>query len=375
MDKKDARALLEKYKSGKLSDAERAQLNAWYAKMASSNSVILEDGEPERNLDEAWEVINEHTGNTARPAGMKLWSRMAVAAAVAVVTLGVWLYDASSRQSLSSKVSRDLYANHIKPGQNTATLRLADGEVIHLDTNRTSVIATDSVKISTLLTASTPRGGTYQVVLPDGTKAWLNAESNISFPSQFSGSKREVSVAGEIYFEVAHNKAKPFIVHSKGQQVEVLGTHFNINAYPEEGSVKTTLLEGSVRINRVAITSSSLRGKRSDEAISQSAAVKLKPNQQSVLSGNKIEVKTINSEEAIAWKDGYFRFNDEKIESIMRKVSRWYNVEVEYRGEITKEGFNGAITRYSSIRDVLEIMEGSKAVHFKIEGRKIIVSK
>jgi ferric-dicitrate binding protein FerR (iron transport regulator) len=166
-----------------------------------------------------------------------------------------------------------------------------------------------------------------------------------------------VAITGEVYFEVAHNPAKPFRVATGSQTVEVLGTHFNINAYTDEAAMKTTLLEGSVKVLNAG----------------QSAL--LKPGQQSLVDGNKIQViDHANTEEAIAWKNGYFRFNNEKIRSIMLKLSRWYDIDVEYEGETSDEGYYGTISRYKNISEVLEMLQQTKGVHFKIKGRRVTVT-
>jgi len=289
-------------------------------------------------------------------ATIRLWKRIAVAAAVAAITLGVWLYYANEiASSRSTSRNDEIVQNDISPGRNTASLTLANGNVIMLDTNRASVIVTDSVKALTMLTASTPLGGTYQVVLPDGTKAWLNAASSIKFPSSFSRLKqRRVEITGEVYLEVAKDKKHPFIVESEGQQVEVLGTHFNINAYGDEGSIKTTLLEGSVRVNGMAT---------------------LIPGQQSTLTGSTLKIKSVDTLTAVAWKNNEFMFESEPIQNIMKMVARWYNVEVVYQGEIPEYKFNGVVSRFDHVSKVLQVLEASKKVHFKIEGRRITVYK
>ena len=270
----------------------------------------------------------------------------------------------------------------INPGQVGATLTLSNGKKIRLkDTGNGELAKEIGVTISktasgqvvytilppgkddisskinpnSLNTLSTAKGETYQIRLPDGSLVYLNAASSLTYSTVLNKQKkRSVQLTGEGYFEVAKDKSRPFIVKSLGQEVEVLGTHFNINAYADEPSTKTTLLEGSVRINN---------------------QVTLKPNQQAIKINNKIETTTANAAETIAWQKGYFSFYDEDINSIMRKISRWYNVEINYDGELPTEGFNARINKGRSIRDVLEILRKTNAVNFKIEGRKIIVSK
>ncbi|WP_448634930.1 FecR family protein [Pedobacter panaciterrae] len=212
-------------------------------------------------------------------------------------------------------------------------------------------------------TIETPNGGKYQVNLPDGTRVWLNAASLLRYPTKFSGSKRVVELTGEGYFEVAKLPGKiPFIVKSEGQEVEVLGTHFNINSYEDEGPIKTTLLEGSVRV---------IRSKSSWNAPDNN--VLLRPGEQSELGEQKINVKEVNTESILAWKDGDFVFDGDDLKSIMRKVARWYDVEVIYKGEFDDVKFGGLISRSKNISSVLGIMESTGKIHFVIEGNRITV--
>ncbi|RYZ46238.1 MAG: DUF4974 domain-containing protein, partial [Sphingobacteriales bacterium] len=301
------------------------------------------------------------------PRKIRLWPRIAVAAAaMAVITIGVWLYYTPRHPDAGQEPGSAQYANDIAPGKNTATLTLPNGQTIELSDAKTGVVIdaskityNDNTVVSTgdpssrtegrdlssggkdlsglrddeLLTASTPRGGTYQVTLPDGTRVWLNADSKLEFPSSFVNSKtRFVRLQGEAYFEVAKlsrasntsstslrggTTKQSFIVETEGQQVEVLGTHFNINSYADEGKTSTTLLEGSVKISVLE------NGKIGKGQL-------LKPNQQSVLNNGKIIVKPVETSYAIAWKEGYFMFNSEPLETAMNKIARWYNLTIQY---------------------------------------------
>ncbi|HEY0176147.1 MAG TPA: FecR domain-containing protein, partial [Pedobacter sp.] len=266
------------------------------------------------------------------------------------------------------------------PGGNKAVLTLADGSKISLTDAVNGALAeqagitvnktkdgqliytvskirpgTDSAAYNTI---ETPKGGQYQVILPDGTSVWLNAASSLRYPAFFTGNERKVQLEGEAYFEVAKNPAMPFRIVSKGQVAEVLGTHFNINSYQDEPGIKTTLLEGSVRV----------LNSRSH------TAVLLKPGQQSntAIDGTTT-LRNVNPEQYVAWKSGKFIFADANIESIMRQVSRWYNVEIEYKGDISKEKFGGRASRFTNVSELLEILELTDQVHFDIHGRRIIV--
>ena len=203
-------------------------------------------------------------------------------------------------------------------------------------------------------TLSTPKGGEYQLVLPDGTHVWLNSFSSLSFPAAFSGKERHVKLNGEAYFEVAKNKDKPFYVTVNDVTVKVLGTHFNISAYRDDKDITTTLLEGSVQV-----------AKNNKQTL-------IKPGQQAIVGSTSdvIAVSEAKIKEVMAWKNGYFIFNDEDIFSIMKQVSRWYNVEVEYNGNFDDQRFGGTFYRSKSINELLHHLEKIGKIHFKIaEGR------
>lgn len=310
-----------------------------------------------------------------------LWKPIAAAASILVVAaLSLYLYTNSTLNRQKRSVS---YASHIKPGDNKAYLTLANGKKIVLsDAKNGTLVAQNGIQItktndgqlvytvtgnnnstsSDYNTIETPKGGQYQVRLPDGTNVWLNAASSLKYPSAFKGSERKVELSGEAYFEVTKNRKMPFRVITNNQIVEVLGTHFNVNSYLDEPDTKTTLLEGSVRVKRSHSTSS----------------VVINPGQQARLKQNEndgINVIAADMEEVMAWKNNYFRFNNENIESVMRKISRWYNVDIEYKGAISDEEFNGIVSRTKNITQVLEMLEDTKSIHFKIEGRRIVVMK
>jgi transmembrane sensor len=276
----------------------------------------------------------------------------------------------------SSPVVRD-----IAPGISTATLTLSNGQKINLNNTANGQIASQSGTrilktangqityqasnpnkaiydtVSNMI--SVPRGGQWQVDLPDGSKVWLNSASTLTYPVTFAHQKnRIVKLSGEGYFEVAKDKMHPFLVKTSQQEVQVYGTHFNINSYPDESFVNTTLAEGSVK---VSMTGGHPRF--------------LVPGQQAILKGRILTVSEANVEETLAWKNGYFRFNDENIRSIMRKLSRWYNVDVQYGPDITNDGLNGKISRFKNISQVLRALEATKSVHFKVEGRRVTVMK
>jgi len=311
-----------------------------------------------------------------RSFGRNRWLRYAAAVLVISSAAVMFIYfdrEKGYKETASTPVAP--IPEPIIAGGNKAILTLADGSTILLDSVSEGLLAlqgnTAVTKLSngqlsyaagkeesaTVLynTMSTPRGGQYKITLPDGTGVWLNAVSSITYPTAFPEEERKVSISGEVYFEVTHNPRKPFRVEVNDMSIEVLGTHFNVNAYKDEEAIKTTLLEGSVRVTH---------GK--EKAV-------ISPGKQATLtpSGN-LSVTEANGDEVIAWKNGSFYFNRTTLPSLMRQLERWYDVEVAYSGSIPKLKFGGEIQRNLPLADVLEILEKAE-VHFKLEERKLTV--
>lgn len=306
------------------------------------------------------------------------------AAAAVLIMLGLSSYFLFSKKDgtrdvVETSPKKDTLARDILAGGNKATLTLADGTKIILDSTEngtiTQVGGVQVIKLSNgkliydpknakpgevlYNTISTPEGGQYHLVLADGSKIWLNAASSLRFPSFFIGNERSVELNGEGYFEISRNASMPFHVIVNDMKVEVLGTHFNINSYEDEESIKTTLLEGSVRVYRLD---------RNEV---------LKPGEQVVfdVSTNRMQKnQNVDIDEVIAWKEGRFKFKKMSIEDIMRQVARWYNVEIEYNGKITTDFFSGDVSRQEDVTQLLEILAATKTVSFKLEGKKIIVN-
>lgn len=370
--------LAGKWKNKRTSPEEEAELMAWLNRDSDEPLVIPGSyAESAQQLKE--DIYAQIQANIHRKKPAARWWMAAAAAAVFAVVLTVWLNNApASRQPLAGQVPSSA---DIAPGRNMATLTLGNGKTVQLSGARSGVVIN-----TTLLTyndgsavevpagsgngeymvAATPRGGTYQIILPDGSKVWLNAASSLEFPSSFKNYQvRKVKLIGEAYFEIAKiRKADgkdgmvPFIVSSNGQEVEVLGTQFNICGYPEEPGIKTTLVEGSVRING-----------------GKGHPVLLQPGQQAVWTNGAVSVRQADIEEAVAWKNGYFMFNDEPLGSIMQKLSRWYNIDPVFEDDLTEHTFFGMVSKSKPISAVLRIMETTGGVHFKIEGQKVIVKR
>ncbi|WP_316818821.1 FecR family protein [Pedobacter nyackensis] len=377
MTNKDFIILAEKVAEGSATLPEIALYNAGYDSFQQDQQSLAEMGfDPEVLKQESLSRFWNYQPVTDKPI-IKLWPRIAMVAAVmAVIVLGAYFFNISNFSGKRDTRSSS-YTNDIGPGRNTATITLANGKTLNLSDVKTGVVigtekfayndgtkikaisATDNLSAADkeLLTVSTPRGGTYQVTLPDGTKVWLNAASSLKFLAAFNHSKdqqRKVELVGEAYFEVAKDKTRPFVVESKGQQVRVLGTHFNICSYDDEIATRTTLLEGSVKIN---------------EAI-------LKPGEQSVLTGRQLKIVPADIENTMAWKNGDFVFKDEDFKTTMRKIARWYDVDVQYEADLKDNiELGGWISRKSKLSDVLKRIELAGNIHFKIEGRTIIVEK
>ena len=225
-----------------------------------------------------------------------------------------------------------------------------------IDTATVAYKSTDeNSQPTTYNTLSTPNGGQYQLILPDGSKVWLNASSSIHFPTVFKGNERDVTVTGEVYFEVAKNAAMPFKITVKDMEVQVLGTHFDIMAYDDENAMRTTLLEGSVKVTKGSVNRM------------------LVPGQQSIINElPDIKVADADLEEVMAWKNGLFQFNGLDIQTVMRQISRWYDVDVVYEGKIPTGHFTGVVNRSNDISQVLKIMQAG-GVRFKMDGRKLVV--
>ena len=316
-----------------------------------------------------------------KPAKIIRWTIFLRIAAsfIIFIAAGVAIYFSlrSSDQSALAVVPEKKVENDVLPGGNKAILTLSDGYVISLDDAKNGQLAQQgNVQIAKLgngqvaysviegkqsevvfNTLTTPRGGQFRLTLPDGSQVWLNSASSVKYPTAFIDRQRKVEISGEAYFEIAHNPSKPFIVSVNGMNVKVLGTHFNINAYDDEASVKTTLLEGSVSLNKADVVAT------------------LTPGQQAQL-GNSGKIKVIDNvdiDQVVAWKNGYFSFNRADLQTVMRQIARWYDVDISYEGKIPERQFGGKIDRNSNASEVLKILQETK-VHFRIEGRKIIVT-
>lgn len=379
MQEKEIKTILDNYKNGVASEAEKALLESWYLNYQEPETNDFELEERAKDLDLVLARLNN---DHPKHRKLLLWPKIAAASLFIILSAGLLFYFDQSR---SDGPDQKLAKHDILPGGNKATLTLANGKVINLSDAQAGKLDKQSgVQItktadgqliyavqdnsatpndkSSYNTITTPRGGQYQVNLPDGSKVWLNAASSLKYPANLSAfNERRVELRGEAYFEVAKNNHKPFIVETDKQEVAVLGTHFNVKSYADDNSTRTTLLEGSVQVipktNRITRTT-------------------LKPGLQAELNDNGLKVRPVETDDEIDWKNGDFVFKEESLESIMRKIARWYDVEVIYENGIPQNvALEGLVSRSRRISAVLSLMESTGKVHFKIEGRKIIVTQ
>ncbi|MDR6733505.1 FecR domain-containing protein [Sphingobacterium sp. 2149] len=362
--------LARKWQENRITNEERAIFEKWYNETENVLEITSDESRTEME-QRIYKQILHRAGIRARRV---ISYRHVAAAASLVFMLCFGAYFLFYNKLSESPVP--VASSTVIPGSNKAILRLADGRAILLDGTANGKLAQQGNTIVTKdadgqlryaqgndhedakytwNTLETPFGGQYQLLLADGTKVWLNAGSSITYPTIFDQKERKVEIRGEVYFEVSHHADWPFKVSSPGQTVEVLGTQFNVNAYDNEAQTRTSLLQGAVQV------------------LTAHAKSRLSPGQQAIYDGNKLITSIVDTDEAIAWKQGYFRFNDEGIESIMRQLARWYNVEVKFEGKITKESFSGKISRQKSIQQTLAMLENTGTLHFKIEGRRVTV--
>jgi ferric-dicitrate binding protein FerR (iron transport regulator) len=388
--------LLEQFFNKSITEQETAELNEllsrlekdtpledWmkekWADYTAEKKLSVEEGEIYfKQIEDGMEERGEEAPNQIAYIHLfrRHWSKIA---AILILVAGGFLIYLSTQQSTTSapaEIASTPIREDVAPGGNYATLTLGDGSKVVLDSLSNGLIANQGnakvIKLSNgelayenannsdkvlYNTMATPVGGQYQLTLPDGTAIWLNATSSITYPTAFTGKERTVSITGEVYFEVAKNPKQPFKVKTGDQVIEVLGTHFNVNAYSDEQTLKTTLVEGKVKVTTGA---SSLLLQPGQQASNNQGKLNLNPNP--------------DIEETLAWKNGLFQFNGTNIETIMRIVSRWYGVEVVYKDKI-EEQFVAEIPRNVNVSKLLELLELTKQVKFSVNNKVITVTK
>jgi hypothetical protein len=390
LEKENFHKLLDKYIAGEASLEEEQRLLNFYGSFKSSSEIESIPG-MENLKDKIFDKISDKITpeeDYSRSFNLYYLKSFSIAAIILLtITTGIYFYSNRTIQVEEQFVEINV-KNDILPGNNKAILTLANGSKISLDDAANGLLASegniaitktengeivyeknnlnknnDILNHVAINTIQTPKGGKFQVRLPDGSKVWLNSASTLSYPTAFTGSERKVKLKGEAYFEIASNKKIPFRVESDGQIVEVLGTHFNINSYDDEDFTKTTLLEGSVKV--ILHSKSDVLGKTR----------MLKPGEQSLTNSSQsgIRIENADTEKAVAWKNGYFKFKNTPIQQIMREVERWYDVELVYEGTMPTDEFTGFISNEVNISGVLKILEQSGGVKFSVKGKKIKV--
>jgi len=403
MDKKAFLQIADKISKGLATEEEVALFNSYYNHFQEDGQAWEVQPEGESIGEEIRSKIDEAIkAQEERPVRSFSFAYVKVAAAVALLIISaglLYIIKQDRKDPILAGKTEVQYKNDVNPGGNKAVLTLADGSSIMLDESENGRLATqgnmainktgngkivyrnakagDAKGTGSMAynVITVPRGGSYRLTLPDGTEVWLNASSSLKFPVSFDKDEAYFEVAykvkgergkvkaerGEVKAESGRQKAErvPFVVRSGGQIVEVLGTHFNISAYSDEASIKTTLLEGKVRV-----TAGSKQSPKDSKL--------LKPGQQSELSSvqHEIIVNEVDTEEAIAWKNGMFQFSDSDLRSIMNELERWYDIEVDTKG-MPEKRFNGIIPRNVRLSQVLDMMEKTSGLKFKIEGRRV----
>lgn len=366
MKKLSLKELLDKYTLGRCSPEEKTWVEDWYANQDTSSDLLISDQEFSDDLEAIYSKLPTKTKTRFIK---REWLKFVALFIGGVVVIGMFFYTNRETGALESNF-KIVQVYDIEPGSNKATLRLTDGSLLLLDDLEVGeiyqhkdfrfrksedgqieylklgeevLVAENIGNIPSQNEISTPKGGHFKVVLPDGSKVWLNASSTLKYPNKFSPKERVVELSGEAYFEV-NKQSTPFYVHTTTQRIEVLGTHFNVNAYKDESEVKTTLVEGSVKIS-------------ADSRTGNIEDVFLKPGEQARLVGEKIEVKEVDVSQFIAWKEGFFSFRGADLEMVMREFSRWYGVDVEFEGDLPNTKLWGEVYRDAKASQALAILE------------------
>lgn len=364
-----------------LTDSEQVELNAWVQE-SSHNKELFAELTDKKKIDQLLkdydksdhedylEKSKESLVFRRNRRNLRIWT-YAAAAIAAVIILLLFFKPFSSSDRIPGNT--EFVANDIKSGSNQAILILANGQKLNLSSTTKDTVINHELTIhaaegeltynnssgteNEYHTLTIPRKGFYKLKLPDGTRVWLNSESSIRYPTTFTGNERRVMVTGETYFEVVHNAQQPFRVEVNNMVIEDIGTSFNINAYENESAINTSLIEGSIKISKNGLHDTIL-----------------KPGEEAQLANNSIKVIPFNTDDAIAWKNGQFKFVNTSLEAIMRQISRWYDAEIIYKDHPDVQ-LNATIEREVPVSKLLHLLSKTDEVHFKIEGTKIIVTK
>lgn len=379
MTQSEAKKLLSKYAQDLCTPEEKALVEHWYISESSKQSLHENSSQLTNDKVQIWHEVIKASGIKKKQnfSVIILWGTSIAAALIVILSIGIHFLNVKGPELVEKTNKTQVFDKN--PGGNKAILTLGDGSKIVLDDiNNGQIADQNGIKISkaadgTILydmpmiaeqrnaavlynTIETPKGGKFQIILPDGSKVWLNSVSSLHFPATFTGKSRNVELTGEAYFEVAKNPDVPFIVKTKDMNILVTGTQFNVMAYGDEKFSATTLVEGSVRVSN------------------PSNKMILKPGEQvvSVNQSESLNKRIVDIEQAIAWKNGLFQFSNSDIATVMNQISRWYDVSIEYQSNIPEKHFGGYISRDSKLSQVLKMLELS-GVKFIIKEKKIIV--
>ncbi|MBC9911510.1 FecR family protein [Chitinophaga varians] len=369
----DLLSAVEKYLRGEASPEESALVNQWYHSFDDGQVMVT----PEEGFSRE-EIFNRMDARLAalmQPAPSRgrvipLWLKRTAAAAGIALVLGVGGWFLSGRYHMTS-ASRQIAAKaavSVMPGSNKAVLLLDDGSAVTLNDSSQQTIGDARVQGESLVydqaanpgdikynTLKTPQGGQFAVVLPDGSKVWLNAASSLKYPVSFNGRHRTVELTGEAYFDITPDKNKPFTVRVNNMEVQVLGTSFNVMAYPEEKNIKTTLITGAVNVN------------------ADNATKHLLPGQQAVLDdARQLTIANADVNTVLAWKNGKFEFAGEEVGVALRQLARWYDLELQWAGGMPEEHLTASFPRNTSLDNIIKMLELS-GVHCQLDGRKLTV--
>ena len=376
MEQKDIKGILEKIRSGIYTPEDEAIAKYWLNQLQQHENSELSKSELDAISDEMWLEVTDRM-QTKHAKIIRLWPRIAAAASIiiAISVCGYFLFHKTHKQDIAQNQIQD-----ITPGHSQATLILANGKKIFLTKNLKGNLAqqgnmlvqvngnnaiaystngeatAETITYNTMLTGVGEQSP-YPLLLADGTQILLDAKSSVTFPIAFNGIDRRVKVRGKAWFKVKPIANRPFYVDAGGQVTKEIGTEFIVNAYSDDPYVTTTLIEGSI------------------EVIKGEQRKLVKPGQQALTSpGNSIiNLKDADIEETTAWIHGYFLFKDEKINEVMKQLSRWYKIDVHYQGKISTEGFNGKVSRNKNISVILRVLQETNGVHFKIQGKEVTV--
>lgn len=368
---KNISRLISRYLRGTITNDEQAVLDTWRTskpERAQLFQQLVEGNFLVANLyllneidsEVALASLKRRIGN-AKPKVREIRRWLSYAAALLITCIvSILTWQQTNKTSITH-----ISEIEVSPGSNRATLTLQDGRSITLDEARTGIVVGEEVRysdgsellsnVSGQLIMSTPKAGTYQLTLPDGSEVWLNAATTITYPSKFTGGERVVRLEGEAYFSVRRDDAKPFRVLSAGQKLEVLGTEFGLSAYPDENHIKTTLVTGKVKI-----------------AADNSRSSILKPGEQGIFSKGVFTIAQVDVGQQTSWKDGWISFDNKPFDEIMREVERWYDIDIQYEGPIPQEVGYGMAPRTENLSVVLNLLKAGN-IHFRLEGRTLII--